>query len=104
MEQKKLGFGWMRLPVLQDGEIDMEQVKKMADLFLENGFTYLDTSFAYHGGKSEAAVRETVVKRHPRDSFTIATKFPTFAVLNGEDITPMVKEAWDWLIAHSFAM
>ena len=40
MEQKKLGFGWMRLPVLQDGEIDMEQVKKMADLFLENGFTY----------------------------------------------------------------
>ena len=80
MEQKKLGFGWMRLPVLQDGEIDMEQVKQMADLFLENGFTYLDTSFAYHGGKSEAAVREAVVKRHPRDSFTIATKFPTFAV------------------------
>lgn len=86
MEQKKLGFGWMRLPVLQDGEIDMEQVRKMADLFLENGFTYLDTSFAYHGGKSEAAVREAVVKRHPRESFTIATKFPTFAVQSEDEV------------------
>ena len=86
MEQKKLGFGWMRLPVLQDGEIDMEQVKKMADLFLKNGFTYLDTSFAYHGGKSEAAVREAVVKRHPRESFTIATKFPTFAVQSEDEV------------------
>ena len=86
MEQKKLGFGWMRLPVLQDGEIDMEQVKQMADLFLENGFTYLDTSFAYHGGKSEAAVREAVVRRHPRDSFTVATKFPTFAVHSEDEV------------------
>ena len=76
----KLGFGCMRLPVV-DGEftnVDVEEFAKMADLFLEKGFTYFDTSAAYHGGFSEQAVREAVVKRHPRDSFTVATKFPTF--------------------------
>lgn len=35
----------------------------------------------------------------------IKQPFPEETVtLNGEDITPMVREAWDWLIAHSFAM
>ena len=80
METKKLGFGMMRLPVLNQDQtqIDLEQVRQMADLFLENGFTYFDTSFVYHNGHSEAALREAVVRRHPRENFTIATKFPTF--------------------------
>ena len=83
---KKLGFGLMRLPVLNGApeEIDIEQVKEMADTFLENGFTYFDTSFVYHNGQSEHALRQAVVERHPRDSFTIATKFPTFAVQTEE--------------------
>ena len=35
----------------------------------------------------------------------IKQPFPEETVtLNGEDITPMVREAWEWLIAHSFAM
>ena len=86
METKKLGFGLMRLPTLADGEIDIVQVKKMADLFLKNGFTYFDTSFVYHNGKSEAALRQAVVERHPRDSFTIATKFPTFALQTEDQV------------------
>ena len=88
MEQKKLGFGLMRLPVL-DGDmskIDLEQVKAMADRFLENGFTYFDTSFVYHNGMSENALRQAVVERHPRESFTIATKFPTFAVQTEDQV------------------
>ena len=85
---KKLGFGLMRLPVLNGNqdEIDLEQVKEMADMFLENGFTYFDTSFVYHNGQSEHALRQAVVERHPRDSFTIATKFPTFAVQSEEQV------------------
>ena len=38
---KKLGFGLMRLPTTEPdnpSKIDMEQVKKMVDLFLEKGF------------------------------------------------------------------
>ena len=57
----KLGFGFMRLPVVEgDGgkEIDIEQVKHMVDLFMDAGFTYFDTARGYHNGRSEAALRE----------------------------------------------
>ena len=68
---KKLGFGLMRLPKNGD-DIDVEQVKEMVDRFLDAGFTYFDTAWAYSG--SEDAIRQALVERHPRDSFTIATK------------------------------
>ena len=76
---KKLGFGLMRLPVLEGGEIDIPQLCDMADLFLERGFTYFDTAYGYHGGKSETAIGEALVARHPRDSYTLATKLPAWA-------------------------
>lgn len=68
---KKLGFGLMRLPK-KDGVIDVEAVKEMVDLFLGAGFTYFDTAFAYTG--SEEAIREALVKRYPRSSYTLASK------------------------------
>ena len=67
----KLGFGLMRLPK-RGFIINVEQVKAMVDLFLEAGFTYFDTAFVYPG--SETAIRKALVERHPRDSFTLATK------------------------------
>ena len=57
---KKLGFGLMRLPKKGDA-IDVEQVKKMVDRFLEEGFTYFDTAWAYDG--SEDAIRQALVER-----------------------------------------
>ena len=71
-EIKKLGFGLMRLPKLDDGKFDLEQIKQMVDLFLSKGFTYFDTAWAYPG--SEDAIRQALVERYPRDKFTIATK------------------------------
>ncbi len=70
-EIKKLGFGLMRLPQ-KDGAIDIEQTKEMVDLFLEAGFTYFDTAWAYAG--SEDAIRQALVERYPRESFQLATK------------------------------
>ena len=88
MANGKLGFGFMRLPVLDGNQenIDFEQLYKMVDEFLDNGFTYFDTSFAYHNGKSEGALKQSVVDRYPRDRFTIATKFPTFAVQTEDQV------------------
>jgi predicted aldo/keto reductase-like oxidoreductase len=77
MEKKKLGFGLMRLPVDEAENIDLKTVEKMVDTFLERGFTYFDTAYMYHAFKSEIALREALVKRHKRDSFTVATKLPT---------------------------
>ncbi|MDD3253225.1 MAG: aldo/keto reductase [Lachnospiraceae bacterium] len=68
---KKLGFGLMRLPK-KDDVIDVEQTKKMVDLFMEAGFTYFDTAWAYAG--SEDAIRQALVERYPRESFQLATK------------------------------
>ena len=74
---KKLGFGLMRLPLLDPSvatSVDMEQLKQMVDLFLERGFTYFDTAWMYTGFASENAAKEALVVRHPRDSFTLTTK------------------------------
>jgi predicted aldo/keto reductase-like oxidoreductase len=95
MEQKKLGFGCMRLPLKdQDDQtnIDFEEFNKMIDTFLERGFTYFDTAYMYHNYTSETAVREALVKRHPRDSFTIATKLPTMFLKNPEDMERIFNE------------
>jgi len=68
---RKLGFGLMRLPQ-KDGAIDIEQTKTMVDMFLEAGFTYFDTAWAYAG--SEDAIRQALVERYPREKFQLATK------------------------------
>ncbi len=84
---KNLGFGMMRLPVLSGPtDFDYEQLNRMVDAFLAAGFTYFDTSFVYHNGKSEEATRKALVERHPRESFTVATKFPTFMQIPEEKI------------------
>ena len=74
---KKMGFGVMRLPLLDESDqtsIDVEQVKKMVDLFMERGFTYFDTAWMYHDFASENVVKEALVDRYPRESFTLADK------------------------------
>ena len=76
MNKKKLGFGLMRLPK-KDNEIDIEQVKEMVDLFMAAGFTYFDTAFVYSG--SEDAIRQALVERYPRESYTLATKMAAWS-------------------------
>ncbi|MBQ7693382.1 MAG: aldo/keto reductase [Oscillospiraceae bacterium] len=74
---KKLGFGLMRLPLLDpndDASVDVEQVKRMVDLFMSRGFTYFDTAIMYNGFASQRVAKEAIVDRYPRDSFTLATK------------------------------
>lgn len=68
---KKLGFGLMRLPK-KDDVIDVEQTKQMVDMFLDAGFTYFDTAWAYAG--SEDAIRQALVERYSREKFQLATK------------------------------
>ena len=84
---KKLGFGLMRLPLSDPKEqsrVDLEQVCAMADTFLDRGFTYFDTAYGYHKGESERVAKEAIVKRHDRNSFTLATKMPIFNFKSGD--------------------
>ena len=93
--KKKLGFGLMRLPLLDANDatsIDIEQTKQMVDAFLENGFTYFDTAWMYCGFKSENATKEVLVDRHPRDSFTLATKLHAGFLKTKEDRDKIFEE------------
>ena len=84
----KLGFGCMRLPLLDPADqqsIDIPQLEQMVDAFLEGGGTYFDTAFVYHEGASEKALGQALVARHPRESFTIATKCLAWAIGSAEE-------------------
>ena len=70
-DTKKLGFGLMRLPRRGLG-INIKETCAMVDAFLEAGGTYFDTAHVYPG--SEDAVRKALTTRHPRETYTIATK------------------------------
>ena len=95
---KKLGFGTMRLPTLgDDSKVDLERFQEMVDRFLEQGFTYFDTSYVYHGGMSECALKTALVDRCPRDRFTITTKLPIFMVKEQADVRRFFREQLDRL-------
>lgn len=89
----KLGFGAMRLPGTgtPDG-IDIEETKKMVDAFMEAGFNYFDTAWAYTG--SEDALRQALVERYPRDSYFITTKIaPWVQCKTREDMENQFEES-----------
>lgn len=93
--KKKLGFGLMRLPLLNPdnpANIDVEQVKQMVDTFLERGFTYFDTAWMYHSFQSENVVKEALVDRYPRDSYTLATKLHAGFIKTKEDRDKVFEE------------
>lgn len=91
---KKMGFGLMRLPQTDKDKpetINQEQVNKMTELFLEKGYTYFDTAYPYHNGKSEIALKEAL-KNHHRESYIVADKLPIFAITKEEEVEPIFKE------------
>ena len=104
----KIGFGLMRLPET-DGVIDVDKVCRMVDSYLDAGFNYFDTAYVSHGGNSEKTVKEAIVKRHPRDSFTIATKLPAWSIHSFEDRDKIFEEQmercgvdyFDFYLLHS---
>ena len=102
----KLGFGLMRLPK-KGVKTDIEQTKKMVDMFMEAGFTYFDTAFVYLG--SEAAIKKALIERYPRESFTLADKInatvaPTESFAKKEFFTSLEKTGagyFDYYLIHA---
>lgn len=92
-EVARLGFGAMRLPVV-DGDsskIDRCQVDAMVDAAIEAGVNYFDTAYPYHGGMSEIVLGASLA-RYPRESFYLATKFPGHQVADSYDPAPYFEE------------
>ena len=88
MNLKKLGFGMMRLPLMNPDDvksIDYEQLCQMVDHFLKQGFVYFDTAYPYHGEQSEGAAKRCLVDRYPRNRYILADKMPILRVKASEE-------------------
>ena len=102
------GFGCMRLP-MKNGEVDRDELCKMADAFIDAGFNYFDTAHGYIGGKSETAIRECVAKRYPREAFLLTDKLTDPYFKKQEDIRPFFEsqlqacgvEYFDFYLMHA---
>ena len=70
-----LGFGAMRLPTDNDGNIDVSETEKMVDTAISAGVNYFDTAWPYHLGQSETVIG-SILKKYPRESYYLATKYP----------------------------
>ena len=84
-----LGFGTMRLPLLENGSIDMEELDRMVDKAIASGVNYFDTAYPYHDGNSEPAIGKSL-SRYPREKWYLADKFPGHQNVPG--VTPLDPE------------
>lgn len=87
-----LGLGAMRLPVVDgdDQKIDEAATAEMVEYALKSGINYFDTAWGYHNGNSEIVMGKTL-KKYPRESFYLASKFPGYDLNN----MPKVEEIFE---------
>ena len=92
LELSALGMGAMRLPIIDgdDSKIDASATQKMVDYAMEQGVNYYDAAWGYHDGNSELVMGEAL-KKHSREKFYLATKFPGYDLNN----MPRVKEIFE---------
>lgn len=93
-----LGFGAMRLPILDGKSSNIDQIKttEMIRHAIDNGVNYFDTAYVYHDQKSENAVG-IALKDGYRDRVKIATKLPIWLVKTTDDFNKFLNEQLDRL-------
>ncbi len=90
-----LGYGCMRFPTDDAGNIDEARAEALLLRAYEAGINYFDTAWPYHSGKSEPFVGK-VMSKLPRDSFYLATKLPIWAI----DSLDKAREIFDTQLEH----
>ncbi len=88
-----LGFGCMRLPILDGkaGNIDQEKVTAMIRKAVESGVNYFDTAYVYHDQQSEIALGKALEGGY-RDRVRIATKSPIWLIEESADFDRLLDE------------
>lgn len=107
-ERYKLGFGTLRLPLV-DGKIDMNEFTAMVDAYLESGFAYFDTAHGYLSGQSEIALANALIKRYNREDFELTNKLTNDFFKKEGGIRPVFEsqlkacgtDYFDWYLMHS---
>ena len=89
----RLGFGCMRLPTKNEegNPIDRPQAISLIRHAIDNGVTYVDTAYGYHGGDSEVLVGEAL-KDGYREKVTLTSKLPLWHVSEPADMEKLLDE------------
>ena len=107
----RLGFGCMRLPLAErDGRrtVDMAELRRMVDAFLDSGFDCFDVAPTYCEGLCEDAVRRALTERHPRSRYRLCDKLPVMQIADaahqertfGEQLIRCGVERFDRYLVH----
>jgi predicted aldo/keto reductase-like oxidoreductase len=88
-----LGYGCMRWPMIDDA-VDQETTNRLVDYAIEHGVNYFDTAPVYLQGQSEKATG-IALKRHPRESYYIATKLSNFSNYTRENSLEMYHKSFE---------
>lgn len=109
-----LGYGCMRWPMIKNEEgkdiVDQETTNRLVDYAIEHGVNYFDTAPVYLQGQSEKATG-IALKRHPRESYFIATKLSNFSNHSRENSLEMYRKSFenlqtdyiDYYLLHSIS-
>lgn len=92
-EVSALGFGAMRLPVLDDdsSKINEPLATAMIRKAIDSGVNYVDTAYPYHQEQSERFVGR-VLKDGYREKVRLATKMPSWLVKEQADFDRLLEE------------
>ena len=93
---KNFGFGCMRLPLLENGDVNYDEFSKMIEAFFAAGFNYFDTAHGYLQGKSEKALKDCLTRRYPREKYLLANKLSNPYFEKEEDIRPFFENQLEW--------
>jgi predicted aldo/keto reductase-like oxidoreductase len=88
-----LGFGAMRLPVIDDnpGKIDEPEATRMLRYAIDHGVNYVDTAYPYHEETSETFLGRALQDGY-RQRIKLATKLPSWLVKVAEDCDRYLNE------------
>ena len=102
----RLGMGAMRLPAIDDSPetIDYAKASEIIDYCIDHGVNYFDTSYIYHGGKSETFLGEALAQ-YPRDSYFLADKFnlqanPDYRAQFADQLSRLNTDRIDFYLLH----